>query len=221
VKPTPPPFPPTAWHALPAPGAAPFGVFVLADPDALLDGMTDESFRASDERMPYWALLWPAGAALAEAVLAGPDLAGRRVLDLGCGVGAEGLAAARRGAVVTYLDWAAEAEPLVRASSIRLGLAVERFVCADWREPPADLGTFDLVLAADVLYEARNARPVARFLATHLAPGGEAWLTDPGRLHARTFPSDLSTAWLRLVEERPLPPPEEGATITLFRIARE
>jgi predicted nicotinamide N-methyase len=203
-----------------AEGPGPLGVYVLADPDALLDDLDDASFRASDEKMPYWALLWPAGTALAQAVLAGPDLTGRRVLDLGCGVGAEGLAAARRGASVTFLDWAAEAEPLVRASAQRQGLAVERFVTADWRCPPSDLGTFDRILAADVLYEARNARPVARFLATHLAPGGEAWLTDPGRLHARAFPGDLSTAWMQVLEQRLLPPPEPEATITLFRIAR-
>lgn len=220
--PSPPPFPPTAWCEIPiAQGPGPLGVFVLADPDALLDQMDDASFQESDEKMPYWALLWPAGTALAQAVMAGPDLSGLRVLDLGCGVGAEGLAAARRGAAVTFLDWAGEAEALVRASARRQGLAVERFVAVDWRDPPADLGTFDRILAADVLYEARNARPVARFLATHLAPGGEAWVTDPGRLHARAFPSDLSTAWLRVLEQRLLAPPEPQATITLFRIARE
>lgn len=219
VKPTP---PATVWCEIPvAEGPGPLGVYVLADPDALLDQLDDASFQASDEQMPYWSLLWPAGTALAQAVLAGPDLTGVRVLDLGCGVGAAGLAAARRGAAVTFLDWAGEAELLVRASARRQELRVARFVIADWRTPPADLGTFDRILAADVLYEARNARPVARFLAAQLAPGGEAWLTDPGRLHAQGLPSDLSTVWLRLLEQRMLPAPEPGATITLFRIARE
>ncbi|MCA9321551.1 MAG: methyltransferase, partial [Planctomycetes bacterium] len=35
----------------------------------------------------------------------GPSLVDMRVLDLGCGVGAVGLAAARRGARVSFFDW--------------------------------------------------------------------------------------------------------------------
>lgn len=214
--------PPLAWRALPfVPGEPPFGVFVLADPDALLDGLDDASFSASDERMPYYALLWPSGLALADAVGQAGDCAGLCVLDLGCGVGAEGLAAARQGAEVTFLDWAPEAEVLVGLSARRLGLSSQRFVLADWRTPPADLGRFDRILAADVLYEARNAEPVARFLAAHLSGAGEAWLTDPGRLHARDFPGIAVAAGLALVEERRLASPEPEATITLLRVRLE
>lgn len=233
MKPTPPPaepektvsvpgLPPLVWRSLPfVPGRPPFGVLVLADPDALLDSMDDESFSASDERMPYYALLWPSGLALAYAVAADDSWRGKRVLDLGCGVGAEGLAAARLGAEVTYLDWAPEAAVLVALTAKRLGLAAPRCVTADWRTPPADLGRFDLVLAADVLYEARNAKPVAAFLAQHLAPRGEAWLADPGRLHARDFPAIAQEAGLSVVEVRRLASPEPEATISLLRVRPE
>ena len=73
MEPTPsPPHPPdVVWREIPHAGPGELGVFVLADPDALLDTMDDASFRASDERMPYWSLLWPAGESLASAVAAG------------------------------------------------------------------------------------------------------------------------------------------------------
>ena len=87
----------------------------------------------------------------------------------------------------------------------------------DWRRPPADLGRFDRILAADVLYEERNAGPVATFLAAHLAPGGEAWLADPGRRHAAQFPGIAAKAGLHDVETRVLPPRAHGGTITLLR----
>src|SRR3954451_23733158 len=45
---------------------------------------------------PYWALRLPAGWALADR-LAERDLEGRRVLELGCGLGLPSLVAARRG----------------------------------------------------------------------------------------------------------------------------
>jgi predicted nicotinamide N-methyase len=227
VKPTPPPADEPArgdgsalaWEPVGPPEDG-LGVYVLADPDALLLTMDDDSFRANDEKMPYYALLWPTGAALACAVLASSGWAGKRVLDLGCGVAPEGLAAALRGARLTCLDWAPEAEALVRRSAVRLGVALERFVAADWRSPPTDLGRFDRILGADVLYEARNAEPVARFLAAHLEPDGEAWLADPGRLHARTFPEQAALAGLALLEARPLPTTADGATVTLWRYAR-
>lgn len=169
--------------------------------------------------MPYYALLWPSGIALALAVADGPALEGLSALDLGCGCGAVGLAAAQRGARVTFLDWAPEAEGLVERGCAHLGLPAPRFVTADWRRPPADLGRFDRVLAADVLYEARNAEPVAAFLRTHLAPGGEAWLSDPGRRHASDFPEVAEVAGLVLLERRTLPPTTDVGDITLWRFA--
>ena len=217
-KPTP---PETVWQAIEVrPGAGPLGVFVLADPDALLDTMDQESFAASDDRMPYYALLWPSGESLAVAVAEGGDLGGQTVLDLGSGAGAVAFAAARRGARVTALDWAPEAEPLLRAGAAHLGLALERVVTCDWRKAPADLGRFDLILGADVLYEARNAEPVARFLAAHLTGGGEAWLADPGRVHAESFHAVAGAHGLRLLGARLLPPRVHGVTVTLLRFGR-
>ncbi|MFM8980376.1 MAG: hypothetical protein ACKOSS_07935, partial [Planctomycetia bacterium] len=81
-------------------------------------------------------------------------------------------------------------------------------------------GTFDVVLGADVLYEARNAEPVAAFLAAHLAAGGEAWLADPGRLHARDFPAVAARAGLVLRATQPLLCADREARVTLWRYAR-
>ena len=120
-------------------------------PDELID---EEAF-AEDEFLPYWAELWPAAIALAGAL---PErLEGFRVVELGCGLGVPSLVAAARGAEVTALDWAADAVSLLRRNARRNALELEAAV-HDWREP---LGRrFDLVLAADVLYEHRNVEPV-------------------------------------------------------------
>jgi len=130
-----------------------------ADPEALLD---EEAF-GDDEFMPYWAELWPAGLALAEALPA--DLGGVRVVELGCGLGVPSLVAAARGAEVTAVDWAADAIDLVRKNAASNSLLLTA-VRTDWR---AFDGTFDLVLAADVLYEQRNVEPLAD-LVRRLAP---------------------------------------------------
>jgi predicted nicotinamide N-methyase len=58
----------------------------------------------------------------------------------------------------------------------------------DWREPDiGGMGTFDLVLAADVLYERKNAAALAELVPRLLAPGGGAIFADPRRDEAPIF----------------------------------
>src|SRR4051794_2998884 len=63
------------------------------------EALIDERAFEQDEFLPYWAELWPAGVALARAV-AERELAGQRVLELGCGLALPSLAAAACGARV-------------------------------------------------------------------------------------------------------------------------
>jgi predicted nicotinamide N-methyase len=142
-------------------------------PEELID---EEAF-ARDDFLPYWAELWPAALALADALPHGLD--GVRVVELGCGLGVPSLVAAARGARVTATDWACEAIELLRCNAERNRLEL-RAVVRDWREPWVE--RFDLVLAADVLYEHRNVEPLAALLPT-LAP--EALLGLAGRPYER------------------------------------
>jgi predicted nicotinamide N-methyase len=214
------------WHWLRAPGASgsdeeAVGLWVLDDPDELLDRITQEEFERLDERMPYFGAIWPSAESLVARILLGPRLDGRDVLELGCGLGACGFAAARRGAHVTFLDWEPRALEIVEASALEQGLPLSAFdlVVADWRRPPR-MGPFDLVLGADVLYEERNAPAVADFLAAHLKPGAEAWITDPGRPHARRFPALAKRCGLDYLGGELLPPKPHGLKITLLRLRR-
>jgi predicted nicotinamide N-methyase len=128
-------------------------------PEALID---EEAF-ANDEFLPYWAELWPAATALAEAL---PEVAGLRVVELGCGLGVPSLVAAARGAEVTATDWAEDAIELLGTNAERNGLALVALT-RDWRLAWPE--RFDLALAADVLYEQRNVEPVLARLR-ELAP---------------------------------------------------
>jgi predicted nicotinamide N-methyase len=127
------------------------------------DELIDETAFEQDEFLPYWAELWPASIALAAAL---PDLAGLRVVELGCGLGVPSLVAAARGAEVTATDWAHDAIDLLRENAARNGLELHAEL-RDWREPWAE--RFDLALAADVLYEQRNVEPLLERLR-ELAP---------------------------------------------------
>jgi predicted nicotinamide N-methyase len=147
---------------------------------------------------PYWAVLWRSGVALARE-LDGVALRGRRVVELGCGLAVPSLAAARAGAAVLATDACAEALSLVarnaRANDVRIEMAT-----VDWAEPDELLrrAPFDLVLAADVLYERASVAPLLSLLP-RLAP--ETWVADPGRPAAAAFIEQARRRWQ--VETRP------------------
>jgi predicted nicotinamide N-methyase len=153
------------------------------DADALLD---EEAFE-HEEFLPYWAELWPSSLALARMVAA-RALHGARTLELGCGLGLPSLAAALAGGRVLATDWSPDAVAMTARNAERNGLFVDTLVCS-WTapEPLLERGPWDLVLASDVLYEARNGEALAPLLPRLLAPHGAVWLADPGRPAAERF----------------------------------
>ncbi len=141
---------------------------------------------------PYWSVLWRSGTALAR-VLDGEDLRGRRVVELGCGLAVPSIAAARGGAAVLATDASGEALTLVERNARGNGVRIET-ATIDWADPDELVGRapFDLVLAADVLYERSSVAPLLSLLP-RLAP--EAWLADPGRPAAGAFAEQAGHRW--------------------------
>jgi predicted nicotinamide N-methyase len=121
------------------------------------------------------------------------QLRGLSVLELGCGLAVPSIAAARVGARVLATDACAEAIAFVELGARENGVRVETMI-ADWTAPEAlvERGPFDLVLAADVLYE----RPaVAALLSLLPRLGPRAWIADPGRPAAEAFTAEAGRRW--------------------------
>ncbi len=147
--------------------------------EALLDDLVDGPPDPDDKGL-YWADLWPSAVALAAAIDDGlVDVSRGCWVELGCGLGLVSLAARRRGADVVATDWVEDALAYTRSSAELNGLEL-RTVPLDWRNPPLALRP-DGVLAADVLYEGRNAPWLIELLGRWAHPGFSVWLSDPGR----------------------------------------
>lgn len=147
--------------------------------DALLERL-DPAAPGADERIPYWAELWPSSLALAAWLLAGrgPRRPGP-TLELGCGLGLVGLVALRLGWDLELADRDPTACALARLNLARNGQDPRRVRQLDWNEaPPA---RYRSLLAADILYERAFAEPLARFLGAALVPDGRAYIAEPGR----------------------------------------
>jgi predicted nicotinamide N-methyase len=141
---------------------------------------------------PYWAVLWRSGVALARE-LDGVALQGLRVVELGCGLAVPSLVAARAGATVLATDACAEALTLVARNATANDVRIETAI-VDWTRPDALVtrAPFDVVLAADVLYERSSVAPLLSLLP-RLA--GQAWLADPGRPAAEAFVEQARRRW--------------------------
>jgi len=158
------------------------------DAEALLD---EEAFE-HEEFLPYWAELWASGETLAREV-ARRDVADLRIVELGCGLALPSLAAAVGGAHVLATDWSPDAIALAGGNARRNALELETAIVR-WSEPEAliERAPWDLVLAADVLYERRN---VDELLALLPQLGTEVLLADPGRPHAKAFFERADKEW--------------------------
>lgn len=148
---------------------------------------------ATGAYLPYWALLWPSGVALAEALLAAPEVArGKRTLELGCGLGMTATAALDCGAALWVADIFAEALQFCHYNTLRnVGRAPQQLL-VNWRSEAGRqacvaAGPFDLLLGADVLYEEEDIQPLLALAPRLLAPGGVFWLAEPGRRASQTF----------------------------------
>jgi predicted nicotinamide N-methyase len=150
------------------------------------DELIDVSAFNTDERLPYWADLWPSARALTRWLLDAPPPPGP-VLELGSGVALPSLALEWRGVPAVASDYYPEALEFARANAIRNSIRAPEPLLLDWRHPPPELGRFPLVVAADVLYEKRNGEALAELLPRVVTAGGRAVLADPGRVYASGF----------------------------------
>ena len=146
--------------------------------------------------VPYWAVPWPSGKALARAVAQDPPAAGARVLELGCGLGLPSVAAARAGAQVTATDASPDAV-VFAAHVLALNEVTGDVAVVRWQEDGEQLAAepWDLVLAADVLYRRDNVDALLRLLPKLLRAGGEALVADPGRSGAEDFLPTAKRLW--------------------------
>lgn len=172
------------------------------------DLIREEDF-VKDERLPYWADIWPASTVLATHMvglsLKSRDSARRRGLELGCGVGLVTTAAIIAGYDMTATDYYTDALAFSRANAWRITGIEPEARMIDWRSFPDDARGYDLILASDVLYEKEYARLLPGIFKAALAPGGMVIVADPGRIGVPDFKKECAASGLVIRDKTTIP----------------
>ena len=146
----------------------------------------------------YGFLLWESAVGLAHHVTdQGKPIQGKQVLELGAGVGLPGLVARSLGATVRQTDYQADALLLAQWNAQQNGIeGIETFLAdwRTWRHPPR----YDLILGADILYDATLHFYLEAIFRKNLLPGGRLCLSDPGRPQALDFAVQLEAHGWRI-----------------------
>ena len=164
----------------------PWKLAVASDPDAMLiDACQRQDAGEEGVIDPFWATTWRAAAGL-DRYLDRLDLAGVRVLELGCGTGHAGIAATLRGARVILTDGVEDPLLLASMSSwpIRDQCDVQqlRFGIDTIDDEP-----FPLIIGSDVTYLRSLWPELDGCLRSHSADNGDVLLSDPNRIIANEF----------------------------------
>ena len=195
------------------------------------DRLIDDASTDPEQNLPYWAELWPSGVALAAKIARDPAIVqGRRVLELGCGLGVTAVAAMRAGADLLVSDYSAEALALCSLNALEQTGTQPETLRLNWRDPGTSLdgagNGYPVVLAADVLYERRDVDPLLALIERIVARDGELWLAEPGRPPAARFLESIGArGWIEESDRccGPWPDAEDnrkGIVVSIHRLQR-
>lgn len=159
---------------------------------------------------PLFGQVWPSAQKLAD-LMQGWDVGTRRVLELGCGLGLASLVVHRRGGDITASDRHPLAEAFLRANLLLNGLPAMRYRTGNWTTPNPTLGSYDLIIASDVLYEPAHALELPDFIERHMPQVAEVLIVDPDRGNRSAFRRGMEALGFALTETRIVTPLHDGA----------
>ena len=135
---------------------------------------------------PVWMITWPASFGLAEYLLHNQPVKDMKVLELGCGTAATGIALNLGGANVVCTDYDPLALTVARYNAGLNGCSSLSIRFLDWYQPDLE-GSFDLVVGSEVVYFEKNFSPLLSVLKRYTAPDGRIVLSDQLRPQMESF----------------------------------
>jgi len=135
---------------------------------------------ADVSEFPFWIRLWDAAMILSYVLGAQTETKGKKLLELGAGLGAPGLAAAAAGFDVTLSDYEDIIMDFQKVSVAASGLTNVDFLHLDWLNPP-EIEPFDVLAGAEILFRDEFFEPLLNIFKTCLKPDGMIYLAHDSK----------------------------------------
>ncbi len=149
----------------------------IADLEQFLDGKDP---LADVSEFPFWIRLWDSAMILAYVLGSQQNTKGKRLLELGAGLGAPGIAAAAAGFDVILSDYEDIIMDFQRVSAAASNCNEIECVHLDWLDPP-ELAPFDVLAGAEILFRDEFFQPLLKIFKTYLAPDGMVYLAHDAK----------------------------------------
>lgn len=148
----------------------------------------------ADERIPYWAELWPSAIGMSKYLIDNSELlSGKKTIEIGAGLGLPAMVAANFGATVLCTDYLADAVDFSKKNAAQNNILSIDFATFDWRNCN-NTEQYDIIIASDVAYERKMLAPLLTAYKKLSHEDSIILMSDPNRYIATDFFSQLTAA---------------------------
>lgn len=142
---------------------------------------------------PFWAKIWASSLALTSFLKKNPDqVKGKRVLEIGAGIGLPSFSIAHLAESTLVSDHASAAVELLEKNIRQLGLENTKAMCLDWNHFPEEIKA-EVVLLSDVNYAPEQFSPLLKLIHRFLAENAVVIIATPQRIMGIPFVEQLSS----------------------------
>jgi predicted nicotinamide N-methyase len=191
----------------------------IADLDEIILDRLDEGGLNGTE-LPYWGKIWEASILLAAYLMAQPVVPGRRILEIGTGLGISGLFAAACGHDVTLSDHKKEIIRFIRANTLLNKLDKVPVIKVDWTKPTSNQ-LYDWIVGSEVVYHRPTYDALVQFFQQTLKPHGTIFLAKSTSLPANVFFSKLTQYFKFKQLDKVMRSGDQQFAISIYAIKRK
>jgi predicted nicotinamide N-methyase len=163
--------------------------FTLYVPDQALVKKTYEQLLLKNNAtpFPFWAKIWPAANAMTAFLKLEPHwIKGKRVLEIGAGIGVPSFMIADQALEIIISDHAPEAIELIEKNIQYLGLQNTKAMCLDWNDFPENING-ETILLSDINYAPAEFESLVKLIKKFLTQGANIIIATPQRIMATPF----------------------------------